>query len=165
MKLVIINGASCSGKSTVVETLIKEKEGYYNLSYDNIKWNFSRYEPQKFYEDIHILMLLILDSLCKLKYNVISATLHRNSRNNLIDIAQKYGYEIVEINLEAAWEVLEKRFEERIANPTGRISNTSKERFKELYDIYNAEKNAEALTLRTDVLSKEEVFEQVLKLL
>ena len=61
--------------------------------------------------------------------------------------------------------VLERRFGERhtsaAAQPERRISNTSKERFKELYDIYEAEKNPSAITLHTDEQDIDAVFRKV----
>lgn len=78
---------------------------------------------------------------------------------------QNIDVEVIEINLEADYDVLLRRFDERVAyaltNPESRISNISKERFKELYDTYEQEKNLQAATIRTDILSPEEVIERV----
>ena len=63
---------------------------------------------------------------------------------------------------------LKKRFEERlesaIAAPERRISNLSKDRFIELLDIFEKEKNPKAITYRTDKQSTEEISESILKL-
>ena len=91
------------------------------------------------------------------------------SREKFIDLAKGYGYEIIEINFEAGWDVLSKRFEERVAgalaNPERRVANLSKERFKEIFDISEREKNPSALTFRTDKQSIEEISNAVMKLL
>ncbi|MFA6589597.1 MAG: hypothetical protein WCS66_04535, partial [Bacteroidales bacterium] len=80
-----------------------------------------------------------------------------------------YNYKIIEINLEADYSILEKRFEERVAsalvNPNSRISNTSKERFKELVEIFEKEKNIKAISFRTDNQEIGRVVEEVLKLI
>jgi hypothetical protein len=74
----------------------------------------------------------------------------------------------VEINLETDNGVLSQRFDVRVAdaldNPDRRISNLSRERFKELCNIYEEEKNISAITYRTDKQSIDEVVENVLKL-
>ena len=117
------------------------------MSYDSIKWQFSQYSHGgKYYEDIHKVMHSILGVVCELKYNVITEALHKISRQKLIDIATSHGYEILEINLEADYEILSKRFEE-------------------FFDIYQREKNPSAITFITDTPNMEEVSENVMKLL
>jgi predicted kinase len=102
-------------------------------------------------------------------YNILSdSTLYRESRNKLINLAQEAGYEVLEINLEADFEVLAKRFDERVAsallNPERRISNLSKDRFKDLFNIFNEEKNPSATIIRTDNQSIEDVVNNINKL-
>jgi len=164
MKLVILNGASCSGKSTVIEKLMKHKERYFHLSYDALKWQFSQYASGKYYEDLHKLRLAMLRALCELKYNVITEAVHEVSRQKHIDIAAEYGYEIVEINLEADYETLLKRRGERIA-ARDRKEDFSQERFDALFNAYQSEKNNQAITFKTDTQSAEEIAESILKLL
>ncbi len=73
--------------------------------------------------------------------------------------------------LELEYEVALKRFNERVTNAMlipekeRKISNTSIDRFKELNDIYNREKNNLAITFRTDELDAEEISEEIIKLL
>ncbi|OGG67008.1 hypothetical protein A3C21_04270 [Candidatus Kaiserbacteria bacterium RIFCSPHIGHO2_02_FULL_59_21] len=164
MKLVILNGASCSGKSTVIENLMKQKERYFHLSYDALKWQFSQYASGKYYDDLHKLRLAILRALCELKYNVITEAVHKASRQKHIDIAIEYGYEIVEINLDTDYETLLKRRDERAA-ARNRKEDLSKERFDSLFNAYQSEKNDEAITFKTDAQSVEEITEGILKLL
>ena len=164
MKLVILNGASCSGKSTVIEKLMNHKERYFHLSYDALKWQFSQYASGKYYEDLHKLRLAMLRALCELKYNVITEAVHEVSRQKHIDIAAEYGYEIVEINLEADYETLLKRRGERIA-ARDRKEDFSQERFDALFNAYQSEKNNQAITFKTDTQSAEEIAESILKLL
>lgn len=169
MKLIIINGSTCSGKSTIIKSILKERENYFHLSYDALKWSFSKYKSEIHYQDVQKIVLSVADTVFKMKYNVISdSTLYKYSRDKLIESALANGYEILEINLEADFEILAKRFDERVASallsPERRISNLSKDRFKELFDIYCNERNPLALTFRTDTQSVDEVLEKVMKL-
>lgn len=104
-----------------------------------------------------------------MNYNIIcDSALYRENREILLSIPIKYGYEIVEINLEADYDILAIRFDERIKNVLqkgGRISNTSKERFKELFDIYQSEKNSSAMVFRTDTQNQEDVIKKIFSLL
>ena len=95
--------------------------------------------------------------------------IYYETREALFEIVEKYGYEIIEINLEADYEVLATRFDERVANAlvnkSKTISNTSKERFREIYDTYQSEKNSDAIVLRTDELNGEEVAQKIFQLI
>lgn len=169
MKLVILNGSSCSGKSTAIKAVMKEREGYFHLSYDTLKWQFSRYVSGKYTKDIYEIMVATLQALLKQKHNVICEAYHPAQRVELITLAKKEGYEIVEINIEAEKEVLIERFNERVAafmaNPEKKIANRSIERFEELYKMYQDGKNPDAIVIRSDTQSIEEVWESILKYL
>ncbi len=170
MFFLSINGSSCSGKSTIIREVMKVEKNLFHLSYDFLKWSFSGYNSKTHYDLVFDLLLDIAKISFEKKYNIISdSSLYKKDRNKLIDLAKKYNYKIIEINLETDFSVLEKRFEERVAsalaNPNSRISNTSKERFKELVSIFEKEKNNQAVVLRTDNQKIEEVVEKVLKLI
>lgn len=169
MKLVMINGPSCVGKSTTVQGVMESVENYYKLSGDHQKWMFSKYHRDIHKEDTARLLRAIAREICEMKYKIIcDSALYRKNREALLEIARSYGYEIIEINLEADYDLLAQRFDERIAEAAVkkvRYSNTSKEVWKDLYNIYQEQKNPAAITLYTDKESKEQVIEKVLKLL
>ena len=166
MKFIIVNGPSCTGKSTAVNQVLEKFPHFYKLSYDAQKWHFSKYDRTTHFDDVHTVVRALAETVCKLKYNIIcDSALYKKDREFLFEIVKKHGYEIVEINLEAEYEVVAKRFDERVAsalaNKSKTISNTSKERFKEIYDIYQAEKNLDAIEIRTDTNTPEEVAKQM----
>jgi len=170
MKLIIINGSTCSGKSTVIKSLLKERDNFFHLSYDALKWSFSKYNADNHYKDVQKIVLETARTVFKMGYDVLSdSTLYKESRNKLISLAKEAGYDILEINLETDFEVLAKRFDERVASallsPERKISNLSKDRFKELFNIFNAEKSSSAIIIRTDNQSIEDVVNSVNKLL
>jgi predicted kinase len=170
MKFVFVNGSSCSGKSTVIERVMAERENVFHLSYDRLKWSFSKYTPQAQFQDVQALQLAALRAICEMKkYDIIcDSGLYREWRETLFATARSYGFEVVGINIEAEYDVLAKRFDERVANamanPEKKISNRSKERFKELYDTYQNEKNTEATVFRSDEQTPDEIAKQVLAL-
>lgn len=169
MKLLILNGGSCSGKSSVIKYIMKKREHLFHLSYDSLKWSFSNYSSDKYYKDVQKIVLAVASTVFKMNYDVISdSTLYNSSRKKLINLATLAGYQILEINLEASREILIKRFDERVASalatPEKRISNFSKDRFQELLDIFEREKNLQAISIRTDNQSIEDVAESILKI-
>lgn len=170
MKLILINGSSCAGKSTLVKAVLKQRDRLYHLSYDALKWGFSRYTPKIHGDDVVTVMFSVVETLFALKYDIIcDSILIREHREQLMALANKNQYEIIEINIEANYDVLLKRFDERVArakaDPTIRISNLSHERFRELYDMYEDGKNPSVPTIRTDEHSVEENIAAILKLI
>lgn len=164
MKLVIISGPVCSGKTTIVDILLKNVENYFHLSYDSLKWQFSQYSSGKYQEDILTLRLALLKILCEMGYNVLTESTHASTKQKHVEIAREYGYKVVEINLEADRGVLTKRMQERNESlpPTKVVPMT---RFDEVFDLYEKDKNPKAITFRTDWQTVEEVSNAILKLL
>lgn len=166
----MLNGCSCSGKSTIVKRVMVEKENFYQLSSDPQKWLFSKYDKNNHFDDLRKIMKSLAETVCEMNYNIIcDSALRKENREELLEIGRKHGYEIIEINLEASYEVLEKRFDERVekalSTPNAKISNTSKDRFKELYEIYNDQKNPQAITFNTETQNVDEVVESIFKLI
>lgn len=170
MKLILINGSTCAGKSTLVKAVLKRREHLYHLSFDTLKWSFSQYDRVAHGPDVLTVMFAIAETVLSLRYDIIcDSILIREDRDHLIAFAKEHDYEVVEINIEAAYDALLKRFDERVAraqaNPEIRITNFSRERFQELYELYEAHKNTAVPTIRTDQQSVEENIEAVLKLI
>ncbi|MCF7795359.1 ATP-binding protein [Patescibacteria group bacterium] len=165
MKLIIFNGTSCSGKSTIIEYLMKE-DNVFHLKGDTLKRLFSNYSFYTHKDDVKKIVMAVAKEIFTMKYKVISDySLFKVSRQKIIDLAKKSGYEIVEINLEADFEILKERFNERVKGALNdnskKISNTSMDRFKELYKTYNKEKNVLAKTFYTDKQSIEELVREI----
>lgn len=142
------------------------------MSYDSLKWSFSRYSPDKQHNDVLNVVFAVADAVFKMRYDIIAdALLYKERRNKLIDSAKRKGYEVIEINLEADYNVLEKRFDERVGRAIKtpvqerKISNLSKDRFNELHNIFHGEKNNQAITFKTDTESIEEISQKIIKLL
>ncbi|MDD3711578.1 MAG: zeta toxin family protein [Patescibacteria group bacterium] len=170
MFFLLINGASCSGKSSVIKEIMKTQDELFHLPYDSLKWLFSKYNSKTHYQKVQEFVFSVAIFAMKKKYNIISdSSLYKKDRNKLIDLAKKHDYKIIEVNLKADFSVLEKRFEERVtgalADPSKRITNTSKERFKELVETFEKEKNQDAIKIRTDDKKIEEVVQEILKLI
>ncbi|MFZ2048761.1 MAG: AAA family ATPase [Minisyncoccia bacterium] len=168
MKFIMLNGSSCSGKSELLRKVLEKKDRYYKLAYDSQKWLFSKYTPDTHFQDVRKIQKALAECVCGMGYNIIcDSALYRDNREELLDIPRKFGYEVIEINLEAEYPVLEKRFDQRmidaVTNPRIRMSNRSKDRFKELYNIFQTEKNPEAMVIRTDTQSLEQAKEELFK--
>jgi len=170
MFFLIINGPSCSGKSTIIKEIMKTEKNLFHLSYDALKWSFSQYSSKAHYQEVAELITHTAKFAFKKEHNVISdSSLYKKDRDKLITLAKEHKYRVIEINLEAELSILEKRFAERassaLATPGSRISNTSKERYKELTDVFEQEKNSEAIEIRTDNQTITKVVRAILELI
>jgi predicted kinase len=168
MKLVLVNGSTCAGKSTLVKAVLKERDRLYYLSFDALKWGFSQYTPTVHGTDVVTIMFAVAKAVFVMNYSIIcDSVLVRAHREKLIALAKEHEYEVIEINIEAGYSVLLKRFDERVArakaDPTLRISNVSHARFKELYDLYESGKNPTVPTIRTDQNNVEDNIVSLLK--
>ncbi len=152
----------------IVRELLKIKENAFYLSYDNVKRNFSQYSPHNDKEKVFELLFYAASFIFTKNYDVVTDSLiWKDEREKIISLAHEAGYEIVEINLEADEFIFRKRFEERLvrsATSAVKPTNLSVNRWKELFDIYNADKNKQAFTFHTDVLSEEELVKKVFEL-
>lgn len=165
-KIVLINGSSCSGKSTLIKVIIKENKGLYHLSFDRIKWGFSDYKENRDHY-IPIIDTLFLEDACTIfsfGYTIVTdSVLRKHEREKLIHIAEEYWYKVTELNIEAEYSILKQRFFDRVEraklDPTMKISNTSLDRWQELYDIYQKEKNPKATIYQSDNLSPEQIYQ------
>ena len=169
MKLIILNGSPCSGKSTIIKHIMQREEHLFYLSYDALKRSFSQYEFGKFHDDVYHVVLAVAEAVFKMKYDVVCDTaLYKITKDKIIDLAKEHEYKIIEVNLETEWDVLVERYKMRVAknlaNTEKKIANITPERFKELYDIYNNEKSADAVVFHTDVGDGRDVAEKVMQL-
>lgn len=163
-----MNGPSCVGKSTIIREVMKQKDNVFLLSFDGIKRNFSKYTPIVDYDKVRELFISNATFAFAKGYDVITdSSLGKENRESLISQAKDSGYDVVEINLEADESILRKRFEERVETSKNAIvkpANTSIIRWKELYDLYHHDKNKEAITFYTDMMSEEEIVEKVMEI-
>jgi predicted kinase len=166
----MLNGASCTGKSTVISKVMDKKNRLYHLSYDAQRWFFAKYHRKTHATHVENIVLILADAVCRMGYDIIcDAGIHKEYREKLLHIPKKYKYEVIEVNLEADYDLIVERFHKKLAfsllNPEIKISNTSKKRLKELYDAYHAEKNLDAKTFRIDRKNVDEIVESISKMI
>jgi len=170
MQLIIINGASCSGKTSVVKKLSSTYPKLFHLSYDRLKWMISDYQAARDYAAIRKIILVVASTVFSLEYDVIcDFGLQKTVREAIIQKAKEHDYAILEVNLEADYKILYERFMERVEkkkqDPSARIANASVKRFDELNDMYNNDKNPAAKTFDSGELSIEEIVDEISSLL
>lgn len=159
-KLIIINGPSCAGKSTIIDEFFLYKKDFFWLKYDAIKRFFVDYEPSHDKEKVQELVTLI----GKDRIGRGEDILLENYIETIADFAKNNGYDIYQFNIEAPYPTLLQRFQERILNIKAGIKiNTSEEKHRQIYDTYISNKKGNDITFDTSTLSKEEIVEKIIQ--
>lgn len=166
--LVILNGPSCVGKSSVVTELGKLQPNLFHLAFDRVKWSFLDYTSGSHTEEIYKLLMLIEEEAIRNEWPLIhEGGLYPKYLQSIIDVAEKAGYRSLCINLTAPKEVLLTRFKQRVEEVTllnKKIGNTKEDRFWEIYDITEQGKDQSAPTYDTSVMTSEDIAKEIVKL-
>lgn len=163
--LLIINGPSCGGKSSVSNVLFEKYDGIFNAKGDTIKWLISGYTPLTHRSAVHDMIVDIIKIAIPHKFSILKEGASYEPEK-YIEIAKANNLLLFIVNIEAPWEVLTKRFEERIeAKKQGvkKIANVDPVRFKELYEEYNKTKMDTPLVFDSSKQSPEDIAEQIVK--
>lgn len=168
--LLTLNGPLCSGKTSTADLLLASEPKLIRISRDKIKRFISDYTPDNHYK---IFLDQIMVSFTKQAFeNGLNVIIEGSPNLDIIvqlkEIAEKHGAKYVEVNLEAPEDVLIDRFHKRLALAKERdfkMFCTTEERMKELNQKYFSLKNTSAKTIMTDVLSQEEVIQELKKII
>jgi len=169
--ILIINGPMCSGKSTLTDLLLKKIPQSFKVSSDKIRWQIANYSS-----DIHreLVSELAFSLAKKAAENGLSLIIDGTLVNKKIvnkkyqKLAKKLNYKFIEIKINASWEVIRHRFQERVKNAklTGNhISCTTLKRMKEIYNRYMTVQTPDIPTFDSDKISPEKLCQKILKLL
>lgn len=163
-KLIYINGPSCAGKSTVINSIFEIKKDIFWLKYDAVKRFFVDYDPAIDKQKVVELLGVIAKDRIEKNETILVEGLVDQGFQNIHQYAKDAGYSIYEFNIEAPYDVLLVRFRERVVNPIPGIKiNVSEDKHLEIYQKYILTKNSEALTFDTSILSAEAVTNDILK--
>lgn len=160
--MLIVNGPSCGGKTTVSELFLKRFKNVFNASGDKIKWLLSDYNAEIHKGIIHDMILEIIKVALKNNLSVLKQGALYEAEV-LLKIAKENNIPVFIANVSAPDEVLKKRFEERIlAQKEGaRISNVNKERFWQLNQIFLSSKMESPLDFDSSTQSPEEIVDTI----
>lgn len=160
---------SCAGKSTAVDTLLWKYPNIFHINKDKVKWLISDYSSKnEIHRDTLKQMLLWMAKIAIDNWLSVFLEWQKQIVSEILNYTKNKNLNIGYVNLEAPLVVLENRFQDRLIeceNKWIKISNTSVEWLRRRYDIYQAEKIEKWITLDTDLLTKEEVVNEIEKYL
>lgn len=165
-KIIVINGPSCAGKSTIIDKIFETKRDIFWLKFDAIKRFFIDYDSSSDKQKVTALFVVIgKDRIDKDEdilledHNVVSD--YKNTE--VLDYAKENKYVVFEYNIEAPYEILLSRFRLRASNLRSGIKiNLSEEKHKNMYNKYLEYKNLNIKTFDTSLQSAEEISKEIL---
>lgn len=171
--VLLINGPMCSGKSSVAELLLKKWPGSFRVSGDKIKWLISDYSADKYSGTgtVNRMLFKLAEAAIAENLSLIiegNIGIMKNWRTKYADLAARNNLRFVEFNIEADFETLKKRFEERIANAEkigGHISVRTLEGMKERYDAYVSLRDSKIKSFDSFAISPEEIALEIEQLM
>lgn len=160
----------CVGKSTVTK-LLMQHENIFRGSYDAVKWLISNYSADN---ENHrkISKKVIFSAITTAVESDLSVVVDggfADYRDKYKELAQKFNFHYVSVNIEAPIEILEKRFLERVDTATQTnsktISVTTLEGFHSRYQWYlNTNKDSSGITFDSSKMSAEEIVTEIMNL-
>ncbi len=158
-KIIIINGPSCAGKSTIIDKIFETKQDIFWLKFDSVKRFFVDYIPSVDKQKVTDLVVVIGKDRMEKDEDILC----ENHIQEVIDFAKEKSYSIYEYNIEAPYETLLERFRARLLNiKEGLKINTSEEKHRETYDKYLVRKDMNVKTFDTSLQSAEEIAKEIL---
>lgn len=119
-KLIIsLQGRSCTGKSTVGDSIKEKYLGIYTIDYDRVKRQLSGYDHKVDAADMRDMSLGFFEVACKSGKPILLLVPPFHDEAQFLqykDIADKFGYIFYFVDLTASREVLIARYRERLQN-------------------------------------------------
>ncbi len=165
MKLIILNGPSGVGKSTLAARLHSQMPASVLLDLDEIRRSIPGY-PEKREETLRLSFeyaFKAMEDHFKAGQDVIidKGIFQSEVLDTLISVANKYNAKVSEFLLFAERETVKKRAEDRGFKPGGLLTSEKVVELWEKADILRAQRTG-AIVIDTTHLASEQVFEKVM---
>jgi adenylate kinase family enzyme len=169
--IIILYGPQCSGKSTVAKLILEKVSEVFHASVDKIKWLISDYSAEK-YSGKGItdrLVLALMTQAAKEGFSILVEGNTKMMANTEIysKMAADNNLQLVEVNIEAPYDILLDRFNLRVKDSEikgNKISVKTEEGMKERFDKYQELKNHNIPTFDSAKMSPEEILLEIEKL-
>jgi adenylylsulfate kinase-like enzyme len=115
--LLFLTGPSCAGKTTITKELMQLIPNTYLVSYDQLKLQLTGYDREEHRAVMRRLTMGYLEVVCSEGFFVFVELWPFNDKDCAImqTIADKYGYEVLSVNITAPDDILLERSRQRIA--------------------------------------------------
>ena len=161
--IILLSWPSCSWKSTVSDTLFEKYPWIFRVKSDSIKRFISWYTPNLYVNNVTNMCFALCESAMQEWFSLLCEI--RFTLDTYQALAEKYEYKIVTVNLEAPYEILEKRFSERVTAYKESWSkwymNTDMGRFTSMYEKYMTDKIDATMSFDTSKVTVDETIKTI----
>lgn len=164
--LLLLDGPSCGGKSSVATLLLEQYGGIYGANGDKIKWQISDYTASVHRSIVHEMTLATAAIALESGLSVIKEGA-RWQPERLRQLAARHDAYFAVANVSAPKDVLDARFQERLAlhRQGERISNLDQGRFDELYEQFMRDKLETDLTFDSSTQAPDAIAQAIVNYL
>jgi predicted kinase len=166
--ILVMNGPSCSGKSTVADYFFENYSRIFIAKRDRIKRLISDYDSFKDIELTQNMIFSLIQVAVKGNLFIIQDQgIGNHQMRKYKNLAKKFNCKFVEVNVEANFESISSRFHERIeaAKLGAKISLTDPKIMKERYENYLKIKKRKIPTFYTDSSHVEEIVKKIISII
>ncbi|MDA3836486.1 MAG: hypothetical protein PF542_02585 [Nanoarchaeota archaeon] len=166
--ILILNGPSCAGKTTVRREFTSKYGRIFAPKGDVIKWMISDYEGSKDRAKVVNMVGGLIEGAIKEGFSVVHDwSITDIQRVELKSLAVKYKLAFIEVNIEADFETISDRFDVRIeeARNGAKISMTDPFVMRGFYDEYMKSKDNSLPTFDSRKDSAEQIVKKIISLI
>ena len=167
--ILIINGPSNAGKSTITELLLSRHKNLFRVSYDKIKWLISDYSAPKYHKVVDELVYTLAKAAFHKGFSLVAdGAMLKETREKYRRLAANNKVRFLEINLDAPLPVLKARLKQRVASARRagtKISVTTVAGMMRVVRRHYQNKNVDALTFDSSILTPKQIVANIEKLL
>jgi ribose 1,5-bisphosphokinase PhnN len=177
--ILVINGPSASGKSTVKNYFADKYSNIFSASRDRIKWLISGYSSKEFQKETYAMNIALIEIALEYGLHIIvdqgiqtpdgNVEIENYLTEEFQRLSKKFNVKLTEVNIEASFETISERFQDRIeAKKRGaKIAMTDPIMMKERFENYQRRKNENEgnPTFMTDNRTPEDIAEEILGIL
>lgn len=165
--ILIINGVSCAGKTTIAEYFLSRYKNVFSPRGDKIKWMISDYKSEKYKSSVVKMVSVLIEQGIKEGFSIVHDWgISSKQRVRYKKLAKKYNMTYLEIGLECDFETISKRFNDRIeaAEKGAKISLLDPVIMKNRYEEHSARTTRVPL-FDSGKLSTEQISKKIISLL
>lgn len=166
--ILILNGSSCMGKTSIAKIIHSKYKNVFFPRGDKIKWFISDYNRLIHKPAVVNMVDSLIVSAIKEGFSIVHDwSITDKQRRKYRLLSKKLGLIFLEVNLETDFEIISKRFTERMdaAKKGAKISLLDSVLMKKYYEGYLELRNKKLISFDSGKLTPEEIAKKIVSLI
>lgn len=167
-RIIIISGPSCAGKSTIANEIFQKVPSIVHVKTDTLKKFISHYDPVQHKKYLSYLTTAYCENVMQQWLSlIVEPHMNEGMEMQFRDMADKYWYSICIVSVNAPYEVILQRFQERvqsyITSWSQQYLNTDENRLKDMYQNNQFMKIWYDISIDTSIVNPDEACDMIIK--